>query len=1454
MVSVSARRTAANRLVMFHGTSSGPNGSRLRSILKHGLIPTAPKAWAEDPNAKQALQRSRVSYGGTYFAANPRVAFSSVLQAMGRGHASEKKQYPVIVTALIQPRAALPDEDDYTFKIDFAYHYATKVADHPPTDGYYYLALFLKGYPQKDIEEARTRFAESVAKMLESYGVKTDTPRLRRFTDPLFDAEVIRRVSTQKDDWYGFKGNVRGRALDYYKYDLNTPVVESELPVELQKPPAYEEGEAKFRAALDALIRATRRLAIGLETHAKDAPERYRHVLRVMEPVTFRGRNKITSVVSLPNYYSRDIGDTVNVVVHYGDPTPVVKYLESEGYMVSVVKSKSTVSTSAHKKLEYIGQCDRIRRNNPEGESFWQEAIANKQETTIEEFLGACDPSPLLDEGETLEEWAGPNCQFFESHVAGRPVWFLECAGFEFMFADQARPVSATAIYTDESGKFWGSQGAGAIFMAEDTGRILLQHRSEYVNEPGTWGVIGGAIDSGEDPKEAMEREVQEETGYHGPMKSELLYTFKSGKFQYHNFLVTVPHEFEPKHGWESQGHVWTTLDELPEPLHFGLKAALPSLRERLSPSVTSASSYRGSFMSMRHMKRSSMSATDRKLVASLRLGFEADALVSAAKVDDLKARNPEIADEIQLLNNGLAERRLEKHLPWGVKQLKDKQPVDDILKALDEFESLLRKKKAKKNGAIDPTTRQRETEPFLTGRERDIFFYKTLKELADKIESAKEAIEERDVEEISRAEALKKIRQEGVEYIYHGPDFLVARPLTKKASCHYGLGTKWCISDPEQEYFQRYSKENKYFYFLIDRSKDSSGLAKPDPNKPDAKVNDPWAKVAFVFQKNDPDFLQAWNTPDIQMPLPRVLNHYTKEYGRKIYDLIHLMYKNVESLPNTWQYELENSTDPKRLVEIFNDQVDNEDARLSIASNPNIPEEISVQLAKDPSVKVRKALFMAPYGGPRSVTSAVAKIMVNDEDTGVRELLAKLTDDADVLLQLALDSSPAVRYSLANRQKQYPEAVREEVARRLMSPEMTEDARHGVDVARALVWKTEDPQNQLRILQLYPDAADDLAGRTDNDEVLAAILSTGRLSSWRRNDVIRKLKLTPERVEQFLADPTMHLLLIGSEHATTELLDRIGSFSPRDHKVARALASSPKASPELLARLVVEHANDPQAQATAILNTVAENNNTSPETLRALAAKPNVYKTTIAKNLNTPSDVLDSLAATPAAMGYNLAVLVAKNPNTSLETLQAFLPKKENETAYAHGQRLAAVLENPKTTREMVEQIASIAVPDLGNDSSYVKTALAANPLASVERLRELARQSVYSYGPALASNPSTPADVLEAIFDRRKDEVRRQGSLLESLMKHPNFPLAILVEQAKNPGKMLGKIAREALKTRPDAPPPPKRGRKPKQPVMTPTEVSSHVQELTEVVHLLRMPTAVLLAMEEAAALLAE
>lgn len=118
---------------------------------------------------------------------------------------------------------------------------------------------------------------------------------------------------------------------------------------------------------------------------------------------------------------------------------------------------------------------------------------------------------------------------------------------------------------------FFGKAGAGCIFLAKDTGRILLCHRSEHVEQPGDWGNWGGAIDQGENPYEAASREATEETGHPGPFDIKQLYVFKSGTFHYYNFLTIVDKEFIPRLDWESQGYKWCEWGQWPSPLHFGL-------------------------------------------------------------------------------------------------------------------------------------------------------------------------------------------------------------------------------------------------------------------------------------------------------------------------------------------------------------------------------------------------------------------------------------------------------------------------------------------------------------------------------------------------------------------------------------------------------------------------------------------------------------------------------------------------------------------------------------------------------------------------------------------------------------------------------------------------------------------------------------------------------------------
>jgi 8-oxo-dGTP pyrophosphatase MutT (NUDIX family) len=138
----------------------------------------------------------------------------------------------------------------------------------------------------------------------------------------------------------------------------------------------------------------------------------------------------------------------------------------------------------------------------------------------------------------------------------------------------------AHALHTNPSGEaFWGAAGAGVLPISKKTGRILIGLRSPYVNEPGTWGAFGGAVDPGENPKKAALRELREELGYKGQIKLMKAFVFKSpgGGFQFHNFIGLVEDEFKAKLDWETSKVKWVTAPELfkHSKKHFGLKTLL---------------------------------------------------------------------------------------------------------------------------------------------------------------------------------------------------------------------------------------------------------------------------------------------------------------------------------------------------------------------------------------------------------------------------------------------------------------------------------------------------------------------------------------------------------------------------------------------------------------------------------------------------------------------------------------------------------------------------------------------------------------------------------------------------------------------------------------------------------------------------------------------------------------
>jgi hypothetical protein len=316
---IEARRTAATREVMFHGTSSGPNGERLRSILKQGMIPTAPKTWDEDKDAEESGDYSRVSYGGTYFTKQPVVALSSARYAAK----NDKTQYPVFITALIQAREAMPDEDDFTGKVEGAYLLALgRNTDNTDlADTFEFLLREKDGSvtePQAAyLAKRRALFNREIVTRTNQMLPKssTHTPMqadLTQITDALFDAETERRIS----------------ALPKMEYKTLMPSYKDNQPTR-------QEGEAALRVALDQYMKQARRYAINLEQQSNGA-QRTSHTLRVMEPVTYSGRSRIIGVCAIPNYAKRD-EEPIQLVSYYGDNSEIKAFFEQRGNDVTVV-------------------------------------------------------------------------------------------------------------------------------------------------------------------------------------------------------------------------------------------------------------------------------------------------------------------------------------------------------------------------------------------------------------------------------------------------------------------------------------------------------------------------------------------------------------------------------------------------------------------------------------------------------------------------------------------------------------------------------------------------------------------------------------------------------------------------------------------------------------------------------------------------------------------------------------------------------------------------------------------------------------------------------------------------------------------------------------------------------------------------------------------------------------
>jgi 8-oxo-dGTP pyrophosphatase MutT (NUDIX family) len=149
-----------------------------------------------------------------------------------------------------------------------------------------------------------------------------------------------------------------------------------------------------------------------------------------------------------------------------------------------------------------------------------------------------------------------------------------------YVSADTEKQHNINQQALDETG-FWGTAGAGCLPFALDTKKFLFGLRSRHVEEPGTWGIFGGAISEGENPKVGALREFVEETEYAGKaVKLVLLSEYKhSSGFKYFSYLLVLPTEFKPRLDHENRRSVWVSYDSWPTPLHPKVKPMLVNFK-----------------------------------------------------------------------------------------------------------------------------------------------------------------------------------------------------------------------------------------------------------------------------------------------------------------------------------------------------------------------------------------------------------------------------------------------------------------------------------------------------------------------------------------------------------------------------------------------------------------------------------------------------------------------------------------------------------------------------------------------------------------------------------------------------------------------------------------------------------------------------------------------------------
>lgn len=284
----------------YHGTG----GQNLSTILSQGLNSNHPKAWGEDTES----DHSRVSFSGTYFTKNFMTAESSAGFSNTKGKRKHGDSRVIVIAQLENRTPSIVLDEDLLPDVRHAYQLATGYImndwsalswAHAGFDG-------VDAMADKYLEQIKYRYPNINQKLLDA---------LHPYVPNVIRAYVLREVAI------AFKHDAGKWKYEFPEFANFT------LP----------EKEAEYRIAVDTFIQKAHRFT-SLET------PRYSENVRVTEPITFSGKNKIVLVAFLEEKYpSSDY--YVKATIMYGNDPRAIAMLQKDMYSAlsqnMLIKDKS---------------------------------------------------------------------------------------------------------------------------------------------------------------------------------------------------------------------------------------------------------------------------------------------------------------------------------------------------------------------------------------------------------------------------------------------------------------------------------------------------------------------------------------------------------------------------------------------------------------------------------------------------------------------------------------------------------------------------------------------------------------------------------------------------------------------------------------------------------------------------------------------------------------------------------------------------------------------------------------------------------------------------------------------------------------------------------------------------------------------------------------------------------